>query len=230
MADGGRLASVVLVSGGVDSAVCLALAASHGRTPLALTFDYGQRNRPELDRAAELARFYDCRQLVVPLDLAAWGGSALTGGAAPGGPPLTHGDRQVYVPARNLIFLSVAVGVAEAHGLDLVYIGSGASDHAFPDSSSAFLAAFQAAADVGLGRAVHDGRPVRIRAPLLAADKVEVVELAVRMGVPLELTWSCYRDAAVPCGACLACGQRAEAFAAAAIVDPATGHAAGESQ
>ena len=217
---------VVLLSGGLDSTVCLALAAADGRAGelLALTFAYGQRHRLEVDRAAAVAARYGAEQLVVELDASAWGGSALTDPGIPvpaGGPG--PGIPATYVPARNIIFLAVALGVAEARGLDVVQIGVNAVDYSgYPDCRPEFLAAFRQVAAVGQKRGV-EGSPVEIRAPLIDLPKAEIVRLGTRMGAPLELTWSCYRPGAgpTPCGGCDSCRIRAAGFSAAGIPDPA---------
>lgn len=164
---------LVVLSGGLDSTVCMALADREGdRPPLALTFDYGQRHRTELDRAAGVAGHYRSEHLVVSLETSAWGGSALTdpsldvptdGGSAGGGGeiPVT------YVPARNSIFLSVALGVAEARELDTVWIGVNAVDYSgYPDCRPEFIDAFRRVAAVGQKRGVK-GNPVDIRTPLI---------------------------------------------------------------
>ena len=218
---------LVVLSGGLDSTVCLALAAerSHPRERLvALTFDYGQRHRVELERAAAVASHFGADHLVVRLDASAWGGSALTdplldvpdaGDLEPGTIPIT------YVPARNLIFLSVAVGVAEARGVDAVTIGVNALDYSgYPDCRPEFIRSFEATAALALKRGV-EGDPIEIRTPLLDLTKADIVRLGVSVDAPLELTWSCYRGDERPCGTCDACGLRAKGFAEAGVVDPA---------
>jgi 7-cyano-7-deazaguanine synthase len=214
---------LVVLSGGLDSTVCMALATGESaRPPLALTFDYGQRHRTELDRAAGVADHYRSEQLVVGLDTTAWGGSALTDpsiavplGGTEGGIPVT------YVPARNSIFLAVALGVAEARGLDAVWIGVNAIDYSgYPDCRPQFIEAFRAVAATGQKRGV-EGDPVAIRTPLIECTKSEIVRLGVEHGAPLHLTWSCYQGGDRPCGACDACVLRARGFAEAGVVDPA---------
>ncbi len=214
---------LVVLSGGLDSTVCMALAAREtDHPPLALTFDYGQRHRTELDHAAGVAGHYRSEHLVVRLDTSAWGGSALTdrsidvpsAGSASGIPP-------TYVPARNSIFLAVALGVAEARDLDAVWIGVNAVDFSgYPDCRPAFIEAFRTVAATGQQRGV-EGRPVEIRAPLIDASKAGIVRLGLELAAPLELTWSCYRGGTAPCGDCDACLLRARGFAEAGVVDPA---------
>ncbi len=197
-------------------------AAGANQSPLALTFDYGQRHRTELDRSAGVAGHYRSEHLVVHLDTSAWGGSALTDPAievpAAGS---TDGIPATYVPARNSIFLAVALGVAEARGLDAVWIGVNAIDYSgYPDCRPEFIEAFRSVAATGQKRGV-DGDPIAIRTPLIECTKEQIVRLGVDLGAPLHLTWSCYRGGDRPCGACDACVLRARGFAAAGIDDPA---------
>ena len=208
---------LVVLSGGLDSTVCMALAAEEtGTPPLALTFDYGQRHRTELDRAAGVAGHYGAEHLVVRLDTSAWGGSALTDGSidvpdagSSDGIPVT------YVPARNSIFLAVALGVAEARGLDAVWIGVNAIDYSgYPDCRPEFIEAFRGVAATGQKRGV-EGDPIALRTPLIACTKSEIVRLGIEQGAPLHLTWSCYRGGEHPCGSCDACVLRAGGFAGA---------------
>ena len=214
---------LVVLSGGLDSTVCMALArAGASEAPLALTFDYGQRHRVELDRAAGVAGHYRSEHLVVHLDTSAWGGSALTDpavdvptGGSGDGIPVT------YVPARNSIFLAVALGVAEARDLDQVWIGVNAIDYSgYPDCRPEFIDAFRGVAATGQKRGV-EGRPVGIRTPLISCTKEEIVRLGMAHDAPLHLTWSCYLGEDRPCGVCDACRLRAQGFAAAGVDDPA---------
>jgi 7-cyano-7-deazaguanine synthase len=214
---------LVVLSGGLDSTVCMALADRESETPpSALTFDYGQRHRTELDRAAGVAGHYHSDHLVVQLDTSAWGGSALTdrsiavpvGGSA-GGIPVT------YVPARNSIFLSVALGVAEARQLDAVWMGVNAVDYSgYPDCRPEFIEAFRRVAATGQKRGV-EGDPIAIRTPLIRCSKPEIVRLGLEVEAPLHLTWSCYQGGDRPCGVCDACVLRAHGFAGAGVDDPA---------
>ncbi len=211
-----------MLSGGLDSTVCMAMAvAEAGRAPLALTFDYGQRHRTELDRAAGVAGRYRSEHLVVRLDAAAWGGSALTDPAID--VPTdgeTDGIPVTYVPARNTIFLAIALGVAEARGIDGIWIGVNAVDYSgYPDCRPAFVDAFRQVAATGLKRGV-EGDPVTIRTPLIDLGKGSIVRLGVELGAPLALTWSCYLGGTRPCGTCDACRLRARGFAEAGIDDP----------
>jgi 7-cyano-7-deazaguanine synthase len=215
---------LVILSGGLDSTVCLALAAEqeHPSEPLvALTFDYGQRHRVELERAAAVAERYGADHLVVRLDASAWGGSALTDEAIDVPAAAGDGIPVTYVPARNLIFLAVAMGVAEARDLDAVSIGVNALDYSgYPDCRPEFIESFASTAALALKRGV-EGRPIEIRTPLLELSKADIVRLGVSLDAPLDLTWSCYRGDALPCGACDACALRAKGFAEAGHADPA---------
>lgn len=211
------------LSGGLDSTVCCALAAREG-TVLGLSFDYGQRHRIELERAAAVAAHFGAEHLVVSLDASRWGGSALTDpsievpdAAGDGGDasaiPVT------YVPARNLIFLAVAMGVAEARDADAVWIGVNALDYSgYPDCRPEFVQSFEQTAALALKRGV-EGDPVAIRTPLLDLTKADIVRLGMQIGAPLELTWSCYRGGESPCGTCDSCVLRAKGFAEAGVVD-----------
>jgi 7-cyano-7-deazaguanine synthase len=221
--------NVVILSGGLDSTVCLAVADRVGPV-LALTFDYGQRHRIELDRAAAVASRYGAEQLVVRLDASQWGGSALTDvgievpdagrAAGPGGAGGTA-IPATYVPARNLIFLSVAMGVCEARDADAAYLGVNALDYSgYPDCRPEFVRSFVATAALALKRGIEGG-PVEIRTPLIDLTKAEIVRLGLELGAPLELTWSCYRGGPDPCGTCDACRLRAKGFAEAGVADPA---------
>ncbi len=218
---------LVVLSGGLDSTVCMGIAtAERGRPPLALTFDYGQRHRTEVDRAAGIAGHYRAEHLVVALDTRPWGGSALTDPAiaVPTGSEGVPAEiPATYVPARNLVFLSVALGVAEARDLDAVWIGVNAVDYSgYPDCRPEFVDAFRRAGELALKRGVG-GRPVEVRTPLIDSTKAEIVRAGVALGAPLGLTWSCYEGGATPCGACDACRLRARGFAEAGVADPAVG-------
>src|SRR5438874_3087594 len=213
--------AIVLLSGGLDSTVCTALAARDHGAVLALSFDYGQRHRTELERAASIARHYDAEQLIVSIDASQWGGSALTDPAIAIPAPGAEGIPATYVPARNLIFLSVAMGVAEARDADVVVIGVNALDYSgYPDCRPEFIESFRGTAALALKRGV-EGRPVDIRTPLIHLSKADIVRLGVEIGAPLDLTWSCYLGGPSPCGECDACRLRAKGFAEAGAEDPA---------
>lgn len=205
--------------------MALAAARTHPSDSLvSLTFDYGQRHRVELERAEAVAAHYGADHLVVVLDTSAWGGSALTDDTIE---IPTFGDSageaipSTYVPARNLIFLSVALGVAEARDLASVAIGVNALDYSgYPDCRPEFITSFADTARLALKRGV-EGRPVEILTPLLELTKGEIVRLGIEHAAPLELTWSCYRGGERPCRTCDACALRARGFAEAGATDPA---------
>ena len=218
----------MVLSGGLDSTVCMGLAHREADEVIALTFDYGQRHRVELDRARDVAAHYGDEQLVVRLDASQWGGSALTdpsvdvpdaheAASSPDRIPVT------YVPARNLIFLSVAMGVAEARHADALYLGINALDYSgYPDCRPEFVASFAATAALATKRGV-EGHPVAILTPLVELTKAGIVRLGLSVGAPLGLTWSCYRGGQRPCGTCDSCVLRAKGFAEAGVADPALG-------
>jgi 7-cyano-7-deazaguanine synthase len=214
-------AAGVILSGGLDSTVCMALAQRDYESVLAVTFDYGQRHKVEVGHAAAVAGVYPAEHLVVPIDLRGWGGSALTD---PSVAVPDHGGEGIpvtYVPARNLIFLSIAMGIAEARDLDAVYIGINALDYSgYPDCRPEFIESFAGTAALALKRGV-EGRPVEVRAPLVEMTKPDIVRLGVELGAPLHLTYSCYRGGNTACGACDSCRLRAKGFAEAGMADPA---------
>jgi len=230
--------AVVLLSGGLDSAVTLAMAVREGRGCVALSFDYAQRHRVELDAARRVARSLGvARHVVLSLDLRAMGGSALTSDIAV---PKDRSDESIdaaaegeqipatYVPGRNLIFLSCAAAMAEASECEEVWIGVNAIDYSgYPDCRPAFIEAFQQAASLAT-RVGVEGRPVRVRTPLSAMTKGDIVRLGQDLGVNFALTHSCYDPAldGRPCGRCDACLLRARGFAEAGAPDPvaAAGH------
>jgi 7-cyano-7-deazaguanine synthase len=217
---------VVLLSGGLDSATCLGLATSGGARVLALTIDYNQRHHIELEAAARLARHYAVeRHIVLPLDLRGFGGSALTADIAVPKQGETTGIPITYVPARNSIFLAVALGWAEAAGAQDLVIGVNALDYSgYPDCRPQFLAAFEALANVAT-RAGVEGARYRVHAPLLAMSKADIARTATALGVPVEQTWSCYDPGpdGRPCRRCDSCRLRAKGFAEAGLPDPALG-------
>lgn len=220
---GPRPGGVVLLSGGMDSATCLALAARERGPVHALTVDYGQRHARELRAAAQLARYYRAaRHARVTLALGPLLDSALTRGSRrlPTGGPRPGRIPSTYVPARNTILLAVALGYAESHRLGSIWIGANAIDYSgYPDCRPDFLRAFERVARLGT-RTGRSGRPVRVRAPLLRRTKEEIVRLGERLGVPWRLTWSCYAGGERPCGRCDSCRLRARGFRAAGVRDP----------
>lgn len=215
--------AVVLISGGLDSMVSAARAREDGHRILALSIDYNQRHRLELAAARRIAHFLGAeRHIVLPLDLSAFGGSALTAdidvpkdGVGPGIPV-------TYVPARNTIFLSLALGWAEAMGARDLYIGVNALDYSgYPDCRPEFVAAFENLAELATKAGV-EGHPFRIRAPLQDMTKADIVREAARLGLDAGMSWSCYDPApgGVHCGKCDSCRLRSKGFEDAGLPDP----------
>lgn len=234
---------MVLLSGGLDSAVTLAVAARRdGRVCHAITFDYGQRHRHELeasDRVAASLGVGPERRLRLRIDLRAIGGSALTDdaigvpkdGRSAGGAEGAAGEiPMTYVPARNLIFLSCAAGYAETIGAGSIYIGVNAVDFSgYPDCREPFLRAFERAAALGTRAGAEadegGGGAVRVVSPLVHLSKAEIIRLGAELGVDYGLTHSCYdpvvrRGEVLACGGCDSCRIRREGFASAGVADP----------
>ena len=215
-----RLA-VVLLSGGLDSTTVAAIARERGYRVLALTIDYNQRHRIELAAAARIAALYAERHIVLPLDLTGFGGSALTADIAVPKTGVAPGIPVTYVPARNTIFLSAALGWAEAAGARDIYIGVNALDYSgYPDCRPEFVAAFEALANLATKAGV-EGERFTVHAPLGDMGKADIVREGTRLGVDFAATWSCYdpQDAR-HCGACDSCRLRRQGFADAGIADP----------
>ena len=218
--------AVVLLSGGLDSTTTLALAIEEGFEVHALTVRYGQRHGVEIARAEEQVRRLGAREhRVVDVDLAFAGGSALTDRAIPvpkRGAATAAGIPVTYVPARNTVLLALALSWAEALGAEDVFIGANVLDYSgYPDCRPEFFEAFERLARLATRSGV-EGRPLRIRAPLLHSTKAQIVREAVRLGVDLGRTLSCYDPdpSGAPCGACDACLLRAKGFREAGIADP----------
>lgn len=214
--------AIVLLSGGMDSAVVLAIARERGFAAHALSVRYGQRHSAELDAAARVAQALGAAShRVVDVDLRAIGGSALTADIAVPEAP-APGIPVTYVPARNTIMLSLALGCAEVAGAGDIFVGVNAVDYSgYPDCRPEFVAAFERLANVAT-RAAVEGHPLRVHAPLMAMSKADIAREAQRLGVDLGLTVSCYQadDAGRACGRCDACRLRAQGFVDAGLVDP----------
>lgn len=216
--------AVVLLSGGLDSATCLAVARADGFRCHALSFDYGQRHAAELSAAARVATVLGAvGHRVMRIDLAAFGGSALTDPqlAVPEAP--TAGIPITYVPARNTVFLALALAWSEVLGAKDIYIGVNAVDYSgYPDCRPGFIAAFEAMANVATRAGVEGTARLRVRAPLIDSSKAEIIRRGTALGVDYSLTVSCYQadDSGAACGRCDACRLRRAGFEAAGIVDP----------
>jgi len=215
--------AVVLLSGGLDSATCLALATRSGARVLALTIDYNQRHRRELAAASELAARYGVeRHLILPLDLRAFGGSALTGDLAVPKEGVGPGIPVTYVPARNTIFLAVALGWAEAAGATDLMIGVNALDYSgYPDCRPEFVEGFEGLANLATKAGVEGAR-YRVHTPLLRLTKAGIVRAAAEVGLDMGLTWSCYDPTSqgLHCGRCDSCRLRKKGFLEAGVPDP----------
>jgi len=220
--------AVVLLSGGLDSSTTLAIARAEGYTCCALSFDYGQRHARELESARRVAQALEAAEhCVLRLDLRAIGGSALTADiAVPKGrseAALAEGIPVTYVPARNTIFLAYALGWAEVMGAQDIFIGVNALDYSgYPDCRPEFIEAFERLANLATKAGVEGTSRFRVRTPLIALSKAQIVLRAWELGVDFALTWSCYEPGADgrPCGACDSCLLRAKGFAEARLVDP----------
>ena len=224
--------AVVLLSGGLDSATTLAIAAERGYSPYALTLRYGQRHEIEVEAACRVAEALGVAEHVITeIDLRRFGGSALTGdmdvpkgssaAADPEGIPVT------YVPARNTIFLSIALAWAEVLAVADIFIGVNAVDYSgYPDCRPEFIDAFERLARVGTRAGVEGSRPFRIHAPLIDLAKAEIIRRGIELGVDYGLTRSCYdpEPSGAACGRCESCQLRLAGFAAAGVRDPTPYH------
>ncbi len=220
--------AVVLLSGGLDSATTLAIARSQGYLCHALSFAYGQRHRAELAAARAVAAAQQAvEHRVMPIDLAAFGGSALTdsGIAVPESP--TVGIPVTYVPARNIIFLSLALAWSEVLGVRDIFIGVNAIDYSgYPDCRPEFIAAFETMANLGTKAGAEAGGDpaarIHIHTPLIDLSKAEIIDRGMALGVDYAVTLSCYQpdEHGAACGRCDSCRLRREGFQAAGIADP----------
>ena len=214
--------AVVLLSGGLDSMVCAALACEQGFEVIALTIDYGQRHRVEIEAARRIADQLAERHIVLPLDLTVFGGSALTDHIAVPKDGVAEGIPVTYVPARNTIFLSLALGLAEASGASAIFIGVNALDYSgYPDCRPEFIAAFREMARLAT-RVGVEGNAVAIHAPLQDLSKADIAREAARLGLDAGISHSCYDP--LPdgrhCGRCDACRLRSKGFEEAKLRDP----------
>ena len=217
--------AVVLLSGGLDSVTCLAVAKQEGFQIHTLSFNYGQRHRIELECARRCAEKAGVEQFhEISFDLRAWGASALTSDRldVPDYDPEAHTVPVTYVPARNMIFLSFAAALAEGIGARDIFIGVNSLDYSgYPDCRPAFIEAFRQCARLGT-KAVDEGWEFKIRAPLQHLRKSEIIKLGLSLGVDYSLTHSCYNPApdGTPCGRCDSCGLRLAAFHELGMEDP----------
>ena len=215
--------AVILLSGGLDSSTTLHYALSQGYGCHCLIFDYGQKHKKEIIQAKAVARMAGCQMFIVKISLP-WKGSALLDKkiSIPHNRSLeTQGIPVTYVPGRNIIFLSFAASFAEAIGAKTIFIGANAVDYSgYPDCRPEFIRSYQAMLARGLKASV-EGKRIKVMTPLIHLSKARIVQLAVKLKVPLHLTWSCYNGTAKPCGVCDSCRLRAQGFAQAKILDKA---------
>jgi 7-cyano-7-deazaguanine synthase len=219
----------VLLSGGLDSATCLAIAVADGTAPYALSVLYGQRHAVEIEASKKVARSLGAKDhKFVRVDLSAFGGSALTDDIAV---PKNRSEASMtdipatYVPARNTVFLGLALGYAEVIGAESIYAGVNALDYSgYPDCRPEYIAAFQEVARLATKAGV-EGRPIEIRTPLIHLTKAEIIRKGLDLGVDYGLTHSCYDPGlgGLPCGECDSCLIRIKAFASLGLVDPVIG-------
>lgn len=216
--------AICLLSGGLDSAVCLYHARSQGFEVIALTVDYGQRHDRELRSARAFCQLLKIRHHEVAFEMP-WRGSSLTDKkvAMHDAQDVQHISKRIpntYVPARNSIFLSLAASCAEAEGAEAIFIGANAVDYSgYPDCRPAFLKTFETLIRKGT-KAGAEGRTLKIFSPLLRLSKKDIVLKAFKLKVPIEKTWSCYRGGKNPCGRCDSCLLREKGFLDAGKIDP----------
>ena len=215
--------AVILLSGGLDSATVVAMARAEGYRCYTMSFDYGQRHRAELDAAARVARDLGViDHKVIGLNLDGIGGSALTDSSIDVPEAPSEGIPVTYVPARNTVFLSLALGWAEVLDAQDIFIGVNAVDYSgYPDCRPEFVEAFEVMANLATKAGV-EGKPFSIKAPLQNLSKAQIVQVGIQLGVDYSLTVSCYQadDQGRACGKCDSCRLRADGFAAAGIKDP----------
>ena len=216
-------AAIVLLSGGLDSMVAAALAREQGFALNALTIDYSQRHRRELESATRIAAELGAeRHVILPLDLRAFGGSALTDAIDVPKEGVGEGIPVTYVPARNLVFLSLTLAWAEAIGARDIFIGVNALDYSgYPDCRPEFIAAFEHLASLATKEGA-EGRGFRIHAPLQDMTKADIAREAARLGLDPAMSWSCYDPSpeGLACGLCDSCRLRLKGFGEAGLVDP----------
>ena len=216
--------AICLLSGGIDSSTCLAFARREGFVCYALSFNYGQRHRAELNAAAQVAASLGAaKHLVAPIDLRAFGGSALTANIDVPKSGLAPGIPVTYVPARNTVFLSFALAWAEVLSSSDIFIGVNAIDYSgYPDCRPEFIAAFERMANLATKAEVEGRTHVKIHTPLIQLSKCEIIRLGAELGVDFRLTHSCYDpdEQGRSCGLCDSCRLRRKGFAEAGLRDP----------
>ncbi|NPA75506.1 MAG: 7-cyano-7-deazaguanine synthase QueC [Euryarchaeota archaeon] len=215
--------AVVLLSGGLDSTTVVAMAREMGYEVFALSFDYGQRHSREMESAIKVAKYYGIEHKILKIDLRQIGGSALTDDIEVPERELDEIEKEIpitYVPARNTILLSYALAYAEVIGADAIFYGANAIDYSgYPDCRPEYVEAFEKMANLGTKRGV-EGHPIKILAPLMHMSKADIIKKGIELGVPYELTWSCYRGGEKACGRCDSCLLRLRGFMEAGAEDP----------
>jgi len=216
--------AVVLLSGGLDSCTCMAVAKSKGYEVYPISFNYHQRHKIELEGAKKIAEYYQVpRHLVIETNMEAIGGSALTDPeiAVPEGDVNRTTVPPTYVPARNLIFLSYAMAYAETLGASHVYIGVNSVDYSgYPDCRPEFIQKFQELANFATTATAVEGKRITIETPLQNLSKKDIVLLGTKLGAPYQFTHSCYKGGEKACGVCDSCKLRLQGFAEAGVKDP----------
>lgn len=217
--------AVILFSGGLDSTTCLAYAKSLGYDCLALSFHYGQRHSAELNAAKRIAHAYQAEHRIFEIDISQFGGSALTDGAiaVPDYDPLHQTIPVTYVPARNTIFLSIALAYAEVANAEAIFIGVSAVDYSgYPDCRPEYIEAFKQLANLATKSTTEDKAQLTIHTPLIQLSKAETMKLGLALGVDYSLTVSCYQATAegLACGHCASCGLRKKGFTDLGVNDP----------
>lgn len=218
--------AVVLLSGGLDSSTVLGIAKEQGHDIVALTFDYGQRHEREIESARAVAEAMGATEhIIIPLTFGLLLDSSLTmsGSEVPTGrgrQDISSSIPSTYVPSRNIMFLSIGASIAESVGAGHLFIAANAVDFSgYPDCTPEFVASFQKVLDVGT-KAGKEGRSIKVEAPVIDMTKAQIVREAIRLRVPLELTWSCYQGGKKACGRCDSCVLRLEGFKQAGAEDP----------
>lgn len=215
--------ALVLLSGGLDSTVALHLAQREAKEVYALSFDYGQRHNRELNAAKAIAaKAGVAGHQIVTLNLSDWGGSSLTDkNMEVEDGDVTRTDIPVtYVPARNMVFLSIAASYAEALGIQNIFIGVSQVDYSgYVDCRQEFIDSMEKTINLGTVMGAEKNQPIKIHAPFVNMTKSEEIQLGVELGVDFSLTWSCYRGGEKPCGTCDSCLLRAKAFEDAGVID-----------
>ncbi len=215
--------AVVLLSGGLDSSTVLAIALEMGYEVHALSFDYGQRHSRELESAKKIAKYFNVPHKIIKIDLRQIGGSALTDNIDVPERNMDEIEKEIpitYVPARNTILLSLALGYAEVIDADAIFYGANAIDYSgYPDCRPEYVEAFERVANLGTKRGV-EGKPIKIIAPIIHMTKAEIIKKGMELGVPYELTWSCYKGGKKACGKCDSCLLRLKGFMEAGYEDP----------